>query len=87
MGLGPPENVLRRTAGAEGLQDEELPGGLGAGGELAVRECAGAALPELHVALGIQDGVGLQGGHVPGALLDGLAALDEDGPGAGHGQG
>ena len=54
MGLGVVENLLRRPAFNQFLQNKTVTGIFGAGVQLAVGKGAGAALPELDVAGEIQ---------------------------------
>ena len=79
VGLGHEENLLRRAHAMEGLQHMAAAGILDARIELAVGERARAALAELDVALRLQRAAGPEGLHVPGALVHGLAALDDHG--------
>ena len=86
MGLGVGQDLLRRAAGGQRLQDEAVAGVLGAGVQLAVGKGPGAAFPELDVAAGVQLPGGPEPLHIGPALLHGPAPLQQDGPQAGPGQ-
>ena len=76
--LGVEQNIFARAETDEFLQNKAVPQVFGAGRELAVGKCAGAALAELHV----RDRVQLAGlpemPDIAPALLDTAAALEHD---------
>ena len=86
MGLGVNEDVRRRAAGGQALQDEAVPGVLGAGVQLPVGEGPGPAFAKLDVGLQVQSPGGPEALHVRLAGLHGPAPLQEDGPLSGQGQ-
>ena len=87
MGLGLPEDALRRAVAHQGLQDEAVAHVPGAGVQFAVREGPGPALPELDVGGGVQRSGVPEALHVPPPALHVPAPLQEDGPRAAPGQG
>ncbi len=80
MGLGVNEDVPRRAAGSQALQDEAVAEVLGAGRQLPVGEGPGPALAELDVGLRVQGPGGPEPLHVRPAGLHRAAPLQEDGP-------
>ena len=86
VGLGVDENVLRRAAGHQRLQNEAVAEVLGAGVQLAVGEGAGAALAELDIGGQVQLSCGPEPLHVRLPLFHRAAPLQQDGPLAGPGQ-
>ena len=70
------EDAVRRAVLREGLDHLAHEGVVDARGELAVGVRAGAALAEVHVALGHQRAVAHQLGHVLAALHHVAAALE-----------
>ena len=75
MGLGVNEDVRRRAAGGQALQDEAVPGVLGAGVQLPVGEGPGPAFAKLDVGLRVQSPGGPEALHVRLAGLHGPAPL------------
>jgi hypothetical protein len=73
------EDVVRRSAAGERLDDLAHHGVVDARGQLAVRIGAGPALSEVHVALRIQRAIPHQLRHIFPPRHDFLAALQEDG--------
>ena len=78
MRLCLPEYFLRRAAFRKGLQDLTDLRTFRAGIELAVRECSGAALPELHIRFRIKLTGRIVMLHITDPLVCGLAALQQD---------
>ena len=73
------ENALGRAVRVQDGQHLAAAGILDAGGQLAVRKCARAALAELHVAVFIQRAAVEKALHALRALIHALAALQADG--------
>ena len=86
MGLGVGQNVLRRPAGHQLLQNEAVARVFGAGVQLSVGEGAGAALAELDIGGGVQRAGGPEALHIRLPRLHGTAPLQQDGPQARPGQ-
>ena len=79
MGLGVPEDVLRRTARHQLLHNVTMAQVLGAGVQLAVGKRACAAFTELDVGFGIQHAAAPEALHILLAALHALAPLQHDG--------
>ena len=86
MGLGVDQNVLRRSVGHQGLQNEAVADVFCAGVQLTVGKGPGAALAELDVAGGVQLPRGPEAVHVRFPPLHRTAPLQQDGPQARPGQ-
>ena len=80
MGLGVIEDLLRRTAADQLLQNKAVPEILGAGVQLAVGKGPGAALSELNVAGEVQLSGGPEALHIGRAVLHAAAPLQQNGP-------
>jgi len=87
VGLGLPEDLLRRPRRRQIGQHLPGPGIMGTGIELAVGKGPGAPLPELHVGFRVQHPGLVEALHVPLPLLHRAAPLQQDRHGAGPGQG
>ena len=75
MGLGVIEDLLRRTAADQLLQNKAVPEVLSTGVELAVGKGPGAALSELNVAGEVQLSGGPEALHIGSAVLHAAAPL------------
>lgn len=80
MGLGVNENVLRRAAGGQLLQNEAVAGVPGAGVELSVGKGAGAPLSKLHVGPGIQHAGAPEVLHIRRSMLHASSPFQHNGP-------
>ena len=83
MGLGLPEDFLRRAGFDEQVRHMARPGAFDARGELAIGKRARAAFAELDVGARIKRAAGIEGVDCAKALVDGGAALHDKGTQAG----
>ena len=80
MGFCVIEDLLRRTAADQFLQNKAVPEVLSAGVQLAVGKGPGAALSELNVAGEVQLSGGPEALHIGSAVLHAAAPLQQNGP-------